>query len=475
MPAVKSSLVHPAYKTEYRVRNWRQYEQGLRSRGDVTIWFSEEATANWISKPTGRRGGQRLYSDLAIKTSLTLRTVFRIALRQTEGFVGSLGASAINWCQVKRKPLRRYNLRYVSSANTSIRLSRDVKTPHCPISACSNSFSIVPHGFYKTKSGRRRRYRCTSCGKTFCSTRGTPYYRLQHRRSTFDEVASLSVEGVSKSAIARVKRIAWNTVDRWLERASECCRRFNDTTITGLDVPEIQADEIRTFAGGKDDVVWVFATLDVASRLWPSTVVGRRSYRNTHALFKDTLRRMRDVDFPFIVTDGFEFYEKVVRRLFGIACVYGQVLKTRRSDRVIRVERRQITGAPWKFDEAFVQSEDSATLNTSFIERLNLTIRQGSAYLSGRTLSHARSTSRLDDHLELLRCHYNFLRPHGALKFGRETRTPAMQAGLTSWRLTFREIFSWTGVSFALDDFATELADFAIAVDVTPTRMRLAA
>ena len=90
MPAVKSSLVHPAYKTEYRVRNWRQYEQGLRSRGDVTIWFSEEATANWISKPTGRRGGQRLYSDLAIKTSLTLRTVFGLPLRQTEGFVGAL-------------------------------------------------------------------------------------------------------------------------------------------------------------------------------------------------------------------------------------------------------------------------------------------------------------------------------------------------------------------------------------------------
>ena len=90
MPAVKSSLVHPAYKTEYRVRNWREYEQGLRARGDVTIWFSEEATANWISRSSGRRGGQRLYSDLAIETSLTLRTVFRLPLRQTEGFVGSL-------------------------------------------------------------------------------------------------------------------------------------------------------------------------------------------------------------------------------------------------------------------------------------------------------------------------------------------------------------------------------------------------
>ncbi len=90
MSAVKSSLVHPRYKTEYRVRNWREYEQGLRARGDVTVWFSEDAIANWISKSTGARGGQRLYSDLAIESSLTLRTVFGLPLRQTEGFVGSL-------------------------------------------------------------------------------------------------------------------------------------------------------------------------------------------------------------------------------------------------------------------------------------------------------------------------------------------------------------------------------------------------
>ena len=90
MPAVKSSLVHPRYKTEYRVRNWREYEQGLRARGDVTVWFSEDAGSKWISRSTGAPGGPRLYSDLAIETSLTLRTVFGLPLRQTEGFVGSL-------------------------------------------------------------------------------------------------------------------------------------------------------------------------------------------------------------------------------------------------------------------------------------------------------------------------------------------------------------------------------------------------
>jgi hypothetical protein len=90
MTAAKPSLVHPPYKTKYRVENWREYEAGLRARGDVTIWFSEEAIQAWTPRPNGRRGGQRRYSDLAIETALTLRLVFHLPLRQAEGFVGSL-------------------------------------------------------------------------------------------------------------------------------------------------------------------------------------------------------------------------------------------------------------------------------------------------------------------------------------------------------------------------------------------------
>jgi transposase-like protein len=71
---------------------------------------------------------------------------------------------------------------------------------HCPPSGKGDSGAIICHGFYTTRRGKRRRYRCQSCGKTFCSTSGTPYYRLQHRRATFDEVAALSVEGLNKSA-----------------------------------------------------------------------------------------------------------------------------------------------------------------------------------------------------------------------------------------------------------------------------------
>ena len=313
--------------------------------------------------------------------------------------------------------------------------------PHCPLSGKACAGSIIRHGFYKSKWGKRRRYRCRICGMTFCSNAGTPYYRLQHRRTTLDEVAALSIEGLNKSAIARVKGIGWNTVARWLEKAAESCRRFNDRKTMGFAVAELQADEIRTLVGGKNQQVWIFTVIEVWSRLWPSTVVGRRSYRNTLALFQDVSERMHIERIPLIATDGFELYHKVIRRIFGPACLYGQVIKTRRDDRVIKVERRAMIGAAWRFEEALFNSEDSLKLNTSFIERLNLTIRKGSAYLSRRTICHARGTERLEDHLALLRCHYNFIRPHSALKFGREVRTPAMQAGLISKRLSFREVF----------------------------------
>jgi len=84
------SRVHPTYKTRYRVANWRAYERALVRRGDVTLWLSPGARAGWRASPSGRPGGQPRFSDLAIETALTLRLVFHLPLRQTEGFVRSV-------------------------------------------------------------------------------------------------------------------------------------------------------------------------------------------------------------------------------------------------------------------------------------------------------------------------------------------------------------------------------------------------
>ena len=86
----KRARRHPKYKTAYHVRNWPSYDQTLRARGDVTLWLSEAVITHWRAPPSGRRGGQQKYSDLAIQTALTLRLLFHLPLRQTEGFLCSI-------------------------------------------------------------------------------------------------------------------------------------------------------------------------------------------------------------------------------------------------------------------------------------------------------------------------------------------------------------------------------------------------
>ena len=76
--------------TKYRVANWAAYNQALVRRGDVTVWLSSEAIAAWTPRRSGRRGGQRRYSDLAIETALTLRLIYHLPLRQAEGFLHAL-------------------------------------------------------------------------------------------------------------------------------------------------------------------------------------------------------------------------------------------------------------------------------------------------------------------------------------------------------------------------------------------------
>ena len=323
----------------------------------------------------------------------------------------------------------------------------------CGKPGCDNfgkpGLNIVGHGWFVTKSGRRRRYRCTVCGGTLSTNTGTAYRGLRCSRREFDQVASLRVEGVSISATARVTGHSRTTLARWLERASTAAACFNHRLLLrDVDVIELQADERCTFIGSKRRTLWLLATIEVCPRLWAGSVLGHRSHRNTKAAINDVILRGRRVGCPLIAHRWLRGLRRgVMVRLLGSACVSGHVLKTRRNNRVVRVERRVKIGRASRLTAALLASEDSETLHTSFIERLNLTIRQGSAYLRRRSPCHARGADQLHGHVDLLRRSYNFIRPHRALQFGRETRTPAMQAGLVSQRLALRDIFTAGGLT----------------------------
>ncbi len=87
---VNADRRHHIPRQRDRVTNWSEYDAALRQRGSLTVWFSDEAIAAWRAEPRTTRGGQPHYSALAITTALTLRVVFRLALRQTEGLIGSI-------------------------------------------------------------------------------------------------------------------------------------------------------------------------------------------------------------------------------------------------------------------------------------------------------------------------------------------------------------------------------------------------
>ena len=128
MAARTKTKVSPKYKTKYRVKNWPAYDIALRDRGNITVWFDEEAICSWNAPPSGHPGGQRRYSNLAIVTALTLRTVFHLPLRQTEGFL----ASRIGLMDLDLK---------TPGHTTLSRRSRDVEVP--PFSQSSGPLHLV--------------------------------------------------------------------------------------------------------------------------------------------------------------------------------------------------------------------------------------------------------------------------------------------------------------------------------------------
>lgn len=80
-----------AGKKKYRVRNWREYNEALVNRGRIMFWITEEAIRDWEErKKTGKRGKPKFFSATAIETALTLREVFHLPLRQTEGFLSDV-------------------------------------------------------------------------------------------------------------------------------------------------------------------------------------------------------------------------------------------------------------------------------------------------------------------------------------------------------------------------------------------------
>ncbi len=213
--------------------------------------------------------------------------------------------------------------------------------------------------------------------------------------------------------------------------------------------------------------------LDPFTKLIPVLHLGARTQSAAHGVVHELRQRLAPGCLPTFTSDGLNLYFYALTAHFGHAgavagrrarqwqvlpdLLYGQVKKTYRRRKVVRVTHVMRCGTRAALHTALVDLGLTGRLNTAFVERVNLTIRQGVAALARRTWATAQTTPSLSAQLEWWRAYYHFARPHGSLSVplpqpiargGRRKprryhqRTPAMAAGLTHRRWTVRDLLT---------------------------------
>ena len=318
---------------------------------------------------------------------------------------------------------------------------------------------------------RIQTFRCQACQTTFTSRRNTPLYRLKTSSARVAEVLSALAEGLSIAAAVRVFGHSEGTIVTWLTRAGEHSATLHDHWFQHLHLPHVQLDELRTRLRNRAQVLWLWVAIDPRTKLIPVLHLGARTQTAAHAVVHELRQRLAPGCLPVFTSDGLNLYFYALTAHFGqwatsvgqrarqwqvaAELIYGQVKKTYRRRKVIRVTRVMRCGTLVDLRVELTALGLSGRLNTAFVERVNLTIRQGVAALARRTWATAQAAPALLAHVEWWRGYYHFVRPHTSLRMplaepiergGRRQpqryrqRTPAMAGGLTSRRWSVRDL-----------------------------------
>jgi transposase-like protein len=259
-----------------------------------------------------------------------------------------------------------------------------------------------------------------------------------------DLALSMSTQGMSITGIARALGAHPSTVRRWLEKAGAHVASYSEEKLVVADPAEVQLDELRVGGIQAAEGTWAWSAIEVGSRAWLACKVSRRTLRATRQFLADVADSCGKLLYPTIfTTDEFKYYAPVIEKVFGPLAAHVEVKNRYANGGIVRTTFRLRNTPEYRYDYARERLEDSKRPNTAYVERLNLFERWSCSYLHRRTPARARKPRIVECLLEVLRGYYNFIKPHASLRFGGVCRTPAMQAGCATKRLTWREILSW--------------------------------
>ena len=368
------------------------------------------------------------------------------------------------------------------------------ETLYCPNQHCRYYGIPAPQGrLVKNGSTRgQKQALCQACGQSVALRYGTAYFDLNAEPVIFEAAIRALAEGNSIRSTARIVEVDKDTICDWLDRAAQHCRVVMLYLWRNLHVTECQLDELWSFVHTKERNLavaqlfcenygdaWVWVAFAPVWRLVLAFVVGKRTQAQADLLLR-RVEYVTDDTIPFFTSDQLPEYRVVLLNIYGRweqprrqgqrgrypkprlmpqpDLLYAQVVKHRENGRLVEVTTKIVFGQPDEIEARLNNSTVSTVINTSFIERDNLTWRQLNRRLTRKTNGFSKEMSWLEKQLWLSLAYYHLVLPHQSLRqalpvpeptrgSGSSRRwqlnTPAMAAGLTNHIWTTAELLSF--------------------------------
>lgn len=337
------------------------------------------------------------------------------------------------------------------------------------------------------------RFRCERCGALVSARTGTAYAGIRTDEATYRWGATALAEGLAIRATGRLLNIDKDTVCSWLPRLSTHCQGVMNYFFRDLHLKECQLDELWTFVYKKEDHLapvdqlhqmygdtWVWIAFSPVCKLVPAWVVGKRTLQDARRLIF-RLQSATDDHLPFFTSDDLPHYADALLDVYGVwetpprrpgpgrpplprkrpppDLCYAVVVKERENRRIVNVTTRLVYGTQRQIQDALQASPVSSTINTSGVERNNLTMRQHSRRMGRKVMAFSKDRDYLEHQLTLAFAYYHFVVPHRGLRRHLprpiptkgpratykkwESVTPAMAAGLTDHVWSMDELLSF--------------------------------
>ena len=330
----------------------------------------------------------------------------------------------------------------------------------------------------------------SQCEGYVLEPQGTPLHGKRVAPDLFVWAIGALAEGLGIRAVARVFEVDPNTVLHWLVEVADHAAAFSQYFLHDVRVTQVQLDELFALlsavqAGEVSEAEaitrlsrsphWVWAAIEPVTKLLLTVDVGARTLALAQRVVHQVVQVLTPGGVPLFLTDGFREYPTALLTHFGQwvqparrqatgpaptprwlprpQLLYAQVVKTVRRRRLVDVTHRVVFGSLEAVND--ILAPLGWHINTAFVERINLTIRQHVAAVGRRVSTLCKGDDGLRQQLALYQVYYNCCLPHTSLRLPLshpepthgtgsakrwQPRTPAMAAGLTEHVWTLREV-----------------------------------